>query len=89
MEKTVLDRTSAYIGESARKASQVSSTVANAVEDGLDVAKRAVKEGRDAVEDFVDGTTKRVKRHPIESVILSLAVGVAVGFVIGWAVKDA
>jgi ElaB/YqjD/DUF883 family membrane-anchored ribosome-binding protein len=89
MAKTVLDKTGEYIDDSARKAAEFSSTVANAVGDGLGVAKRAAREGREAVGDFVDDATKRVKRRPIESVVLSLAVGVALGFLIAWATKDA
>jgi ElaB/YqjD/DUF883 family membrane-anchored ribosome-binding protein len=89
MAKTVLDTAGDYVGESARKASQFSSTTGHAVDGGLDIAKRAARESREAVEDFVGDATKRVKRHPVESVLVSLAVGVALGFLIAWAAKDA
>jgi|HubBroStandDraft_4_1064222.scaffolds.fasta_scaffold673390_1 ElaB/YqjD/DUF883 family membrane-anchored ribosome-binding protein len=89
MAKTIVDTTGDYIDEAARKASQFSSPVAQAVEDGIDAAKRAAKEGREAVNDFVGDATKRVKRRPVESVLISLAVGVVLGFLIAWTTKDA
>jgi ElaB/YqjD/DUF883 family membrane-anchored ribosome-binding protein len=83
MAKSIVDKGSDYIGESVRKASQFSSSVADAVEDGIDVAKRVARDSRDAVGDFVDDTTKQVKRRPIESIMISMAVGLALGFLIG------
>lgn len=83
MAKSVAGQTANYIGESVSKASEFTSSVANAVEDGFDTAKRAAQDGRDAVEEFIDDTTRRVKRHPIQSILLSLAVGLAFGFLVG------
>ena len=83
MAKSVADQTTNYIGESVRRASEFTSTLADAVDDGLHTAQRAAQDGRDAVEDFIHDTTKRVKRRPIESILLSLAVGVAVDRLIG------
>lgn len=83
MAKSVVDQTTNYIGESVRKASEFTSTLADAVEDGLSTARRAAEDGREAVEGFIHDTTKRVKRRPIESILLSLAVGVALGFLVG------
>ena len=46
-----------------------------------------MKQGGDAAEEFFDDTTKRLQRHPIETVITSLAVGMSVGIMIGWMMK--
>jgi ElaB/YqjD/DUF883 family membrane-anchored ribosome-binding protein len=46
-----------------------------------------VRQGGDAAEEFFDDTTKRLQRHPIETVITSLAVGMSVGILIGWMLK--
>jgi ElaB/YqjD/DUF883 family membrane-anchored ribosome-binding protein len=88
MAKSIPEQATSYIGESVRKASQFTSTVADAVEDGLSTAKRAAEDGRDAVEEFLHETTRRVKRRPIESILLSLAVGVAIGFLYGRATSS-
>ena len=87
MPQTVLEQTGEHIAESVRKASRVTSVVADAIEDGVGAARRIVKQGGDAVEGFVDDTTKRLQRHPIETVITSLAVGMTVGIMIGWMMK--
>jgi ElaB/YqjD/DUF883 family membrane-anchored ribosome-binding protein len=90
MEKSVVDKVTktlvdqaSNVGEVVRKASQFTSNVADTVQDGLSTAKDAVQDGRDAVEDFIDDTARRVKRSPIQSILLSLAAGVAIGFLLG------
>jgi len=87
MTQSVLERTGEQITETARKASRVTSAVADAFEDGVEAAGRAVKQGGDAAEEFWDDTTKRLQRHPIETVAATFAIGVAVGILIGWMAK--
>lgn len=87
MPQSVLERTGEHIAESARKASRATSAVADAIEDGVQAAKRVAKQGGDAAEEFLDDTTKRLQRHPVETVVTSFAIGVAAGIVIGWMVK--
>jgi ElaB/YqjD/DUF883 family membrane-anchored ribosome-binding protein len=82
-----LERAGEYIGESARQASRTTSAVADAIEDGVGAAKRVTKQGCDAAEEFLDDTTKRLQRHPTETVVASLAIGVAAGILIGWTMK--
>ena len=80
--KTLVDQAS-NVGESFRKASEFTSNVAGSFQDGMKTAKNAVKDGRDAVEDFIDDRPGVVKRSPIQSVLLSVAAGLAVGFLLG------
>ncbi len=68
MTQSVLERASEQIAETARKASRTTSAVADAIEDGVGAAKRVAKQGCDAAEEFLDDTTKRLQRHPPESV---------------------
>jgi ElaB/YqjD/DUF883 family membrane-anchored ribosome-binding protein len=104
--KSVVDQADNYVGETVRKASQFTSTAADAVQDGLKTARQftstaadavqehlktarnAIADGRDAVDDFVHDTSKRVKRRPIESVLLSMVIGIAVGFLVGRATSN-
>jgi len=79
--KTLVDQAS-NVGESFRKASEFTSNVAGSVQDGMKTAKNAVNNGREAVEDFIDDTARSVKRSPIQAVLLSLTVGLAVGFLL-------
>jgi ElaB/YqjD/DUF883 family membrane-anchored ribosome-binding protein len=87
MTQSVLERTGEQIAETARKASRATSAVADAFEDGVDAARRAAKQGGDAAEEFMDDTTKRLQRHPIETVAATFAIGIAAGILIGWMVK--
>lgn len=87
MTQSVLERASEQIAESARKVSRTTSAVADAIEDGVGAAKRVAKQGCDVAEEFFDDTTKRLQRHPTETVVASLAIGVVVGILIGWAIK--
>jgi ElaB/YqjD/DUF883 family membrane-anchored ribosome-binding protein len=87
MTQSVLEQAGEQITETARKASRATSAVAGAFEDGVEAARRAAKQGGDAAEEFLDDTTKRLQRHPIETVAATFAIGVAAGILIGWMVK--
>jgi hypothetical protein len=87
MTQSVLERTGDHIAETARKASRASSAVADAFDDGVAAARRVAKQSGDAAEEFVDDTTKRLQRHPVETMVATFAMGVAAGVVIGWMVK--
>ena len=87
MAQSVLERTGEQIAETARKASRATAAVADAFEDGVEAARRAAKQGGDAAEELLDDTTKRLQRHPFETVVATFAVGVAAGILIGWMVK--
>jgi ElaB/YqjD/DUF883 family membrane-anchored ribosome-binding protein len=87
MTQSVLERTGDQIAETARKTSRASSALADAFEDGVEAALRVAKQSGDAAEEFVDDTTKRLQRHPIETVAATLAVGIGIGILIGWTLK--
>jgi ElaB/YqjD/DUF883 family membrane-anchored ribosome-binding protein len=57
--------------------------VADAAEDGINTAKRAVKQGRRAAEDLVDDAEYQVKQHPLSAVAVSFGIGLGLGAVIG------
>jgi methyl-accepting chemotaxis protein len=87
MSQTVVEKTADQIAESARQASRVSSAIAEAIEDGLGVARRAVKHGGDAAEEILDDTIHRLERHVILTVVGTFAEGVAFGAALGFAVR--
>ena len=87
MAQSVSERTGEQIAETARKASRATSAVADAIEDGLGAARRVAKQGGDAAEELLDDTTKRLQRHPIETIVVTFAVGVTAGIAIGWMMK--
>jgi len=87
MSQTVMERRAEHIGESARQASRATSAIADAIDDGVGVVRRAAKQGGDAAEEFLNDTTQRIQRHPVLTVATSFAIGVTAGTVIGWMMK--
>jgi ElaB/YqjD/DUF883 family membrane-anchored ribosome-binding protein len=87
MSQSVLERTAEQVTDSARQASRASSAVADAIEDGVGVVRRAARQGGDAAEEFLNDTTQRIQRHPVLTVATTFAVGLAAGTVIGWTMK--
>jgi len=84
---SVVERTAEHIAESAHQASRATSAVADAIEDGVGVLRRAAKQGGDAAEEFLNDTTQRIQRHPVLTVATTFAVGFTAGILIGWMLK--
>jgi len=82
-----MDRTAEHIAESARQASRATSAVADAIEDGVGVVRRAAKQGGDAAEEFLNDTTQRIQRHPVLTVATTFAMGFTAGALLGWMIK--
>jgi hypothetical protein len=87
MSRTVVERSAEHIAESAHQASRATSAIADAIEDGVGVVKRAAKQGGDAAEEFLDDTAKRIERQPVLTVAATFAVGFTAGALIGWMMK--
>jgi ElaB/YqjD/DUF883 family membrane-anchored ribosome-binding protein len=72
-----------------REFSKIKSVVADAVDDGMRSALRAVEKGRNLAEDVIDDAIhdakKAVKQNPMEAVGIMFAAGVLVGGLLTWA----
>ena len=80
-------KTGAKIAQIGIEAERLKDTVTNAVEDGVNAAKRAAKQGRYAVEDLVDEATYTVKRRPLQSIGITIGIGFALGTMFGLALS--
>jgi ElaB/YqjD/DUF883 family membrane-anchored ribosome-binding protein len=87
MSQSVLERTAEQIAASVHQASRVTSAVADAIEDGVGVARRAAKQGGNAAEEFLNDTTQCIQRHPVLTVAATFAVGFTAGASLGWMIK--
>jgi ABC-type transporter Mla maintaining outer membrane lipid asymmetry permease subunit MlaE len=87
MSQTLVEKTAEHIAETTRQASRATDAIGHAIEDGVGVMRRAVKHSGDAAEEFLDDTTKRLERHLILTVAITLAVGIFSGAVFGWMAK--
>jgi len=59
--------------------SRIKSIVTDAVEDGVQSAVRAVKQGRDAAGDVLHDARYAIKRKPFQAAGILLAAGVVIG----------
>jgi ElaB/YqjD/DUF883 family membrane-anchored ribosome-binding protein len=87
MAEDILKKLDAQVAESIRKLSRATSAMAEAIDEGVGVIQHAVKRSGDVAEELMDDTTQRVKRHPIETLAATFALGVVAGTVIGWMVS--
>ena len=83
-----MGKTTEYIGESAGQASYVTSAVADAVQEGAGVVRRAAKRGSDAAEEFLSDATERMQHHLVVTVATHLRVGFTAGALIGWTMRQ-
>ncbi len=63
------------------------SVIADAIEDSIDVAKLVGKRSSDAAEEFMDDNMQRIKRHPIETVVMAFSAGFLLGGFLCWMSK--
>ncbi len=61
--------------------------IADAIEDGIDLAKVIGKRSSDAAEELMQDNVERIRRHPIETVVTAFAVGFALGGFLCWISK--
>jgi ElaB/YqjD/DUF883 family membrane-anchored ribosome-binding protein len=87
MTQTVLETPAEHVAASTGYASCATSAVADAIGNGVGVAKRAVEHSREAAQEFLHDTSQRIQRNPGTTVATTFAVGLAAGALIGWTMK--
>ena len=86
MKAEVLDKVtdvSAAAAQFGAEMGRVKDAVADAFEDGINAAKRTVKQGRRMAEDLVDDAEYQIKRHPLNALGVTFGIGLGLGAVIG------
>jgi ElaB/YqjD/DUF883 family membrane-anchored ribosome-binding protein len=66
------------------EAARLKTAASHAVEDAVTEAKRFAKHSRYAAEDLIEDAAHRVKRDPLTSVALGLAIGLGMGALAVW-----
>ena len=79
MSPTVVEKTAEHIAESAHQAYRATTAVADAIEDGVGVVRRAARQSGDAAEELLNDTTQRIQRHPMLTIATTFAVGLTAG----------
>jgi ElaB/YqjD/DUF883 family membrane-anchored ribosome-binding protein len=87
MSQSVLEQVGEQIDKTAHEASRAASYIADALEDGVKAARRASKHGYYATAELFDDTRRRVQQHPIETVVVTFAAGIAAGTAVSWMMR--
>jgi ElaB/YqjD/DUF883 family membrane-anchored ribosome-binding protein len=72
------------LAEVGDEAARLKTAASHAVEDAVTEAKRLAKRSRYAAEDLMEDAAHRVKRDPLRSVALVLAIGLGMGALAVW-----
>jgi ElaB/YqjD/DUF883 family membrane-anchored ribosome-binding protein len=75
---------SATVEDVLREVSKMKSMVADAVEDGVQSALRAIKQGRDAAEDAIHDAKHAVRQNPFQAMGVVFGAGVMIGGLVTW-----
>ncbi len=81
MAHDILDK-QATVDDVLREVSRIKTVVTEAVDDGVQSALRAVKQGRDAAEDVIHDARHAIKRNPLQAAGILLAAGFILGSLI-------
>jgi ElaB/YqjD/DUF883 family membrane-anchored ribosome-binding protein len=73
-----------HVAHLSHEAQLLKSLAADAVEDGVHGAQRAIKSVQRRVEDLGDETVYRVKRQPFKAVSIAGGAGFVLGMAVGW-----
>jgi len=83
MQNEMLEKTIEVRDQLGSEVKRVKESVADAVDNGIVAARRAVKQSRRAAEDLVDGAEYRVKQHPFSALGVTFGIGMGLGAAIG------
>jgi ElaB/YqjD/DUF883 family membrane-anchored ribosome-binding protein len=81
---SLLEKARERLTEVGDEVSRLKTEASQAVEDRVVTARRLAKRGRYAAEDLIDDAAHRIKRDPLRSVAIGLAIGFALGVLTGW-----
>ena len=74
----------ASVEDMFREVSRLKTVVTDAVEDGVQSAVKALKQGRSAAEDVIHDTRRTVKQKPLQAIGVVFAAGFLAGNLLGW-----
>jgi ElaB/YqjD/DUF883 family membrane-anchored ribosome-binding protein len=83
MAAEILEKT-ASVDDVLREFGRIKAMVTDAVEEGVETALRAIKQGRVAAEDAIYDARHVVKRNPLQAVGVVFGAGVMIGGLLTW-----
>lgn len=82
-----VEQASEKLGDMRQSAFRIKSSVPQAVEDGLHQVRRTIKKGWYGAHDLVDIAAFKIKRHPFQTVGISVGAAFATGLIAGLAAR--
>jgi ElaB/YqjD/DUF883 family membrane-anchored ribosome-binding protein len=79
MRPEILEKTIEVSGQLGTEVKRVKEAMTDAVENGIDSAKRSVKRGRRAAEDLVDDAEYQIKHRPFSALGVTFGIGWGLG----------
>ena len=74
----------AFANAAESETARLKTVVADALEDGVHAARRAMKHGLFVAEDMMDDAAHEVKRHPLQAVATTSVLSFTAGVLVGW-----
>lgn len=87
MPSSVLERTNEQLAETIEKAARATSKMNGMLQEYFDDAKVLARRSAHRTEELLDGSRTHIKRHPLAAVTGGFALGLGVGFVMGWVLR--
>ena len=72
------------VGDVVNEVERLKTVVAEAVQEGVESAVKALQQGRVAASDAIDDARETVKQKPIQAIGVVFAAGIIVGSMLGW-----
>lgn len=73
-----------HAADLSHEARAIAARAEEAVEDGVDAARRTARSVRRNIEKLEDESVYYVRRHPLQTVALAAGIGVCAGVATGW-----
>lgn len=83
MSPSLLEK-QASVDDILREVSKLKAVVTDAVEEGVESAVKALKQGRDVAEDAIYEARRTVKQKPFQAMGVVFAAGVLTGSLVAW-----
>jgi len=83
MTSSLLEK-QASVDDILREVSKLKAVVTDAVEEGVESAVKALKQGRDVAEDAIYEARRTVKQKPFQAMGVVFAAGVLTGILVAW-----
>jgi ElaB/YqjD/DUF883 family membrane-anchored ribosome-binding protein len=83
MSSSLLEK-QASVDDVLREVARLKAVVTEAVEEGVESAVKALKQGRDVAEDAIYEARRTVKQNPFQAMGVVFAAGVFTGSLVAW-----